>query len=263
MTNYLCAAKAELKFEIILYLQNMKVIATDILVFSFLFISFVFFEAGADNLATMYNVDAQYSRMLMSIGYLIWAFSTGVLSISAEVSSEASEGYLFSKLTGVLPISLLYLSKFIARIFLQLMATLPIIIFTVFYWGFPTLSVSYILLIMLFFMICLIGMHGIGLVLASFTLYNRRLSRLSVLISVMLLFTGNAITYNAQLGQLLRYFPLNFAVDSARRIVTNTEMRVLDSYIFTFVCLSLFGIGMLLFSYSKNMTRQKGKLLWY
>ncbi|MCL2768014.1 MAG: hypothetical protein FWE49_04755, partial [Synergistaceae bacterium] len=161
MVKYFNVVKSEIKFEIVLYFQNMVAVITDLIVFSLIFLAFVLLNSGM-SLANTYNIDIQYSKVLLFMGYFVWTFSSRALTcISAELNFEASNGYLFSKLTSILPIQFLYFAKFIGALFSQLVIMMPVILIAFIFWPTPPINITSILAIGFIVVVDLIGMYGI------------------------------------------------------------------------------------------------------
>lgn len=255
--------KAEMKFDFILYFQNKSVVLSDFIMFSFLYFAFIYLETGS-SLADVYGIESVYTKTLFVVGYVIWMLSSRALTcISGELSYEASQGLLFSKITSIVPIELLYLAKFISGILCQIVIFIPVIIISSLIYPSPSIPIVNLLFIIVLVTISLLGMYGIGLFLASFTMSNRRLSRISFLLSTMLLFSTNALTYSKNLDTFLHYFPANYAINSARLIIANKSIDAISFIIFCTICIFLLIIGTFVFRLSEKQAMKTGKILWY
>lgn len=254
---------SEVKVEFRLYFQNRVAVITDFLIYTILFAFFIFFNTGT-SLSSTYGVPDQYSKMLLFFGYIIWMISTKSLNcLSSEIVMEANNGLLFYKLTSIVPLQFIYLGKLLASILIVIMLIAPLLIITMAIGEFFMPNANQLLSILLVNMVNIAGMYGLGLVLASLTMSNRRLSRISVLLSSILLFTTNALTYNEQIGTVLQYFPANYAIDFTRKKLSNGFFYPSDLLIFVTLCLVILLIGTFTFQLSINRARKKGNILWY
>lgn len=263
MNQYVQILFNEIKVELIVYFQNRVAVISDFLIYSVLYAFFLIFKTGY-SLAGIYGVDDSYATILMFVGYFIWMTSTSSLtSISSEIMYEVNNGFLFSKLTSVFPLQYLYAGKTITSFIMNLAYITPLFLFTMFSYSLLPISAGQVLKVILAGLINIIGMYGLGLILASLTMANKRLSSVSLLLSSVLLFTTNALTFNEAMGTAFRYFPANYCIDYTRSVIADPSYTSGDYMVFLLICIALLAAGSFIFNLSIRKAKKAGNILWY
>lgn len=263
MMKYFNCLVNEIKMELTVYFQNKAAVISDFLIYTLLYAFFILFQTGA-SLADTYSTEKGLSTLLLFVGYIIWMLSTSALtSISSEIMVEVNNGFLFSKMMAIVPLQFLYLGKVIALLVIHLMNIVPILIITVLFFDFPTISAAQLFKILFVNLMNIVGMYGLGLILSSLTIVNKKLSRISFLISTVLLFTTNALTYNEQVDKVLKYFPANYCIGYTRSVIANSTYAPKDITIFLIICVVLVICGTFVFSSATRKAKKIGNVLWY
>ena len=263
MKRYIVGLCNEIKVEWIIYFQNKAAVLFDLASYVVLYLFFVFMKTGS-SLPEVYGAGEEYASVLLLFGYIIWMLCSRTLTcISSEILYEANKGLLFYKITSVTPLAVLYLGKMLAIVAVVLIHVIPIGILAVLFFDIPAISGEQILKIVGINCVVIAGMYGLGLILASFTMANKRLSRVSLLISSVLLFTSNALTYEPRLGKLLQYFPANYGIDFTRRVIADRSFWSQSSFLMLAITVVLLIVGSVAFSFSIKQAKKAGNILWY
>lgn len=263
MRTYFRGFTSEIKKDLTIYFQHIAVYMVDFLVFSVLYVALMFTGTGT-SLGLTYGSDQQYSKMLLFLGYIIWMLcSKAINCANTSVVNESNNGQLYAKLTSVIPIEILYFGKLISSTAVVATKIIPLLIISIFFGVFKGIVVQNIILIIFVVFIAIIGMYGLSLLLDSFSMINKRLSRISSLLTTILLFTSNALSYNESLGKALKYFPVNYAIHTSRELFVGNSLIVTDFIIFITVCLVSLIVGYFIFNKSKNKGKLKGTILSY
>lgn len=261
--TYLRGFVSEIKKELVIYFQHKAVFVTDFLVYSVLYSALVFLKAGT-SLGITYGVGQVYSKVLLFLGYIIWMQCSQAINIAnSSILKESNNGQLYAKLTGVVPIEILFFAQLISSIFTLSVQIIPLILISIIFGIFSGVVIQSIILILLIIFIAIIGMYGLSLLFASFSMINKRLSRISSLLTTILLFSSNALTYNESLGKALKYFPINFAIHTSRELFVGKPLQIIEFIIFLSICILFVIIGYIIFNISKNKGKLKGTILNY
>ncbi|HHT49848.1 MAG TPA: ABC transporter permease [Firmicutes bacterium] len=250
---------AEIKRDIKESFNYKMGIFSDLVVFSFLILSLLFFGSGS-SLQDYYG-GATGSKSLLLIGYLFWVFSIyAINSTSTEIHHEALKGTLEQKFMAVVPIGFLFLGKmlsglFISTIIIGLITALVLILTGV---SLKITSLSIILLV-----INLIGMYGIGLIFGSIALRIKKIGQLTFILQFLLLFLTDTITKTPLSEGLGKVIPLTNGINLVRQSISG--LLVAKSEMIYFIIISLIWIllGIVIFSATEKKVRQDGTLNFY
>lgn len=263
MKGYMVGLWNEIKVEWILYFQNRTAVLFDFASYVILYLFFVFMKTGS-SLPAAYGTGEEYASILLLFGYIIWMISSRTLTcVSSEILYEANKGLLFYKVTSTTPLGVLYLGKTIAIVGAVLIHVIPLAILSVLFFDMPAVSATQMVKIVGINVVVIAGMYGLGLILASFTMANKRLSRISLLISSILLFTSNTLTYEPRLGKVLQYFPANYGIDFTRRVIADGAYWSQSGLVMLAIAAALLAVGGAAFALSMQRAKKAGNILWY
>lgn len=254
---------SEINKDLTIYFQHKAVFIMDLLVFSVLYIALIFMETGT-SLSTTYGVGPEYSRILFFLGYIIWILCSNSINVANDsIVKDSNNGQLYAKLTGVIPIEILFFAQLISSIFMISAQFILLVAISFIFGVFDGIIISNVLMISLTVLIAMIGMYGLSLLLASFSMINKRLSKISTLLVTLLLFTSNTLTYNESLGIVFKFFPINFAIHTSRQFLVDSYINIIDYFVFIAVCFSFLIIGYTIFNKAKNKGKQNGAMFKY
>lgn len=254
---------SEILVELRVYLQNKAAVVSDFLSYFLLYAFLTLFKTGT-SLPGAYGAPQEYGPLLLFMGYILWMLcSRALVSVSSQILSEADRGFLFVKLTSVFPVQLLYFARLVTAVFIILLFVVPMFVVLSLVSTVPVLSALQIIRAASVGLIGLCGMYGIGLLLASLTMANKRLSNLSMLFSTVLLLTSNALTYSEDIHNVLAWFPANYCIHNVRMIVSAKDFFPQDFVLMASLCAALVAAGAIVFEFSIRKARKAGNILWY
>ena len=247
----------EFKMDFLRNIRYRMGIISDIAVFTLL-LCFFFLSDTGHSLSAQYGSD-NYKPLLL-LGYIAWSFSVSAIStIGSQILTELQRGTLFFKLNSRLPLQLIYIGDLISAVFIQ---TFIIVIYTIaaslfFGAGCPVNPT-----IILALLICLLGMYGIGLMIAGLSLYYKRIGAVILVVQLFLLFVTDTIPTSPVITNISRVIPLT---------VCNTVIR--NSFVgggiarsMLMLCVSSliwFAAGYVIFNVFLKRAKKQGNLLFY
>ena len=228
----------------------------DILIFGLLYIFLIFFDTGV-SLGMDYGGNANMSKSLLLIGYVMWTMAISPLNILCnEVRIEAYKGTLEQKFMAVIPFYWLLIGKAISGIIIYIFEISIIIIISKIFMGiefFINLKIISVIFVMM------IGMYGIALILGGLTLKEKKIGNIMLIIQIFLLYGGNVLSKSTQIG-INKFIPLSVGIDLARRIITNVPISKNEFTYFLLLCVLWFVLGIFIFKYFSYQTKKEGLL---
>ena len=212
-------------------LRYKTAIIIDISVLTLLYV-FLIIDGSGKSFESQYGVS---SKTLVFIGYILWTMSINVIaSMTSAIEVESKNGTLQNVLNSKYPMEWILFSEFISSQFINLIVIFAIALVSKLFFKMDLMfSPSMILPII----ICILGMFGIGLILAGISLLIKKVNALILFLQVFLLFISNTIPTNEALLKVSQFIPLTMANDVTRRIAAG------DTY--SKDLLILFGVSVL------------------
>ncbi len=229
---------------------------TDITVIVVLFVFFLINDTGKP-FNTEYGSD--YKTLLL-IGYIVWTMAISAISTLAKsINFEAKNGTLQYFINSIYPMEWTLFTQFISSQVINLVVILFLIIVAKFIFMIP-LSFSIHMLLPL--VLCLVGMFGMGLIIAGISVLVKKVSALILFLQLFLLFITDTIPTSKQLLIITKYIPLTLTNNILRKIVVNQhydselKLLILSSFIFLI-------IGIVVFRFFLKKAKDKNVLLFY
>lgn len=248
----------EFKMEMLSTLRYRASVISDATIFTMLLLVFILSNTGM-SLASKYQQANHVSLLLL--GYISWLLSlNSVTTVTNEIRSELQRGTLYQKLYAKLPLQVLFVSKVLAGVMIQLVIILLFIVVTHFFMGIPFYFNGYMLLTLV---IALAGMYGIGVAIAGISLFIKKTGSILLIIQMLLLFITDTVPTNNKILLVSKYIPLTISNDIIRRVYANMPM---DHGLFTELVISslVFLIaGNVIFQMMLKKAKKTGNLLMY
>lgn len=247
----------EFKLDLLRSFRYKMAIFSDIIVFTFLLCFFYVSNTGA-SFATQYG--ANNYKTLLLLGYIAWSFSIAAISnTSSQITGELQRGTLFYKLNCNIPLQILYIGDLVSAIFIQAFVILLYSLVTHFIFNVTYYIDIYILISLL---ICILGMYGIGLIVAGLSLYYKRIGSIIFLIQICLLFITDTIPTAPIITNISKILPLTLCNTVIRTIFLQKNYT---TYFFQLVFLSFvwFILGYVIFNIFLRLAKKRGNLLLY
>lgn len=187
-----------IKWEVILsfkeYMRYRIGLIMDFIIFTGIFIGIYFFNIS-EGFSSVYNISDAHAKILVLIGYIFWQNSTAALGYCTQtISSETSRGIFEMRLQSKYSMQSIWFFRLLISCFIHLVTYLGIIIFGSIFVGFHSWDIMMILLSILMSFIALIGMYGIGLIFGSFSVREKNVGALILIIQTLLLFITNTLS---------------------------------------------------------------------
>lgn len=252
------ALKEEIKMSLEISWQYKSNFISEIAIMSILLIGLLLTNSGS-GLSQIYNSPGG-SKSLLLIGYLMWYISTGcVNSLSELIRSESTQGTLEHKFMSSTSKSILFLGNLLGSLIITLGTALIItLIATIFF----NVKIFFDIRIIPIILLNFIGMYGIGLIFGGIALKEKKVGSILYIFQIILIFISDTIIImNGFSARNL--IPLTVANDLVRKILGG-EMINLKLYLF-FILLNVIWliVGLLVFKYFYNKSREKGWIYQY
>ena len=261
MKKYLELFIMELKMMTLARWRYKMNMISDIIMIVGIFI-IVFFCTDDQTLSNYYHLSVEKNSILLFMGYLFWQFASLALGFSTSIiTSEASEGVLEVKVQSVYNIIFLYFIKLLVSlisnflIFISLIAILPLFAEISLY------DILYFLLIVIINIPSIIGMYGIGLMISSFTIKEKKGSNLVLIIQSLLIFISN-VTRPLQMSVIL-LIPYSLGIELSRKLYSGISVLPYEIILYIFINIIWLVVGMYLFNRSLENTRRVGSFDTY
>lgn len=230
---------------------------TDIIVYFVLFTIFMVTDSGMS-----YSEKYHYAnyKELMLIGYVAWIYAISAISnITNAMRTELMQGTLYKKISSKYPLQYLFGGLFISSILLETLTIIVVVITSKVVWS---IQISFHPQFIVPIIIQSLGMYGIGLMIAGFTVYYKRIGSIVFLIQTALLFVTDTVPTNSAILNVTKIIPLTNCNDILKKIVFGESysghMLIL---ILTSAIWLLVGIGV--FEFMNKCAKRKGNLLFY
>lgn len=232
-------------------------IVLDIVVFTALLMFFLMSNTG-ESFTDKYHTE-DYKTLLL-LGYIAWNFSSVAVSVvTSQISSEIQRGTFYLKLNSKCPLQFICLGNLFSAVTVQLVVVLCYGILTLFLG-----NVSYFinLEIILSMIIGIVGMYGVGLIIAGFSLFFKRVGSLIFLFQLTLLFVTDTVPTSGAIMSVTNVIPLT----KCNEVIRNSFLGLPVSDAFLLLCVysaAFFIVGYFVFEFFLRCSKQKGNLLLY
>ena len=193
-------------------------------------ILFIFFLLSNTGKSFADEFGGDYKSLLLA-GYIVWTMAISAIStLAASINFETQNGTLQNMVNSKYPVEWILFTQFVSSQVINLGVIFVLLVISKFVFMIKiTLSPAMILPIVF----CVIGMFGIGLVIAGLSILIKKVSAFVLFLQLFLLFITDTIPTNEQLLTVTRYIPLTVTNNILRKIITN------QSYINDFALLCI------------------------
>nr|WP_294468751.1 ABC transporter permease [uncultured Sellimonas sp.] len=247
----------ECKMDVLRTFRYKMGLVSDLVIYTLL-LCFFFWSNTGQSFQAQYGID-NYQALLL-FGYIAWTFSvTAISTIASQLLTELQRGTLFFKLHSRLPLQILYLGDLLSSVLVQ---TIVVIIYSLI--TFFIFHVHYVITLPIIatFFISVLGMYGIGLMIAGLSLYYKRIGAVVLLVQLFLLFVTDTIPTSSVITGISRVLPLTMCNTVIRNSLLHRELGT-TFLLLCVVSLLWFLVGYLMFDRFMNRARKKGNLLLY
>ncbi|WP_035172582.1 ABC transporter permease [Caldanaerobius polysaccharolyticus] len=231
---------------------------SSILLLVVLYCSLIFMNTGT--LLGSYYKNAEGSKTLLLIGYIFWSYSIiAINEVSSEIEKEAVKGTLEQKFMSIAPYSLLLAGSIISSILVSsvvagIIITLSRIIFGI------NIIINPGVILSLF--ITLLGMYGMGLILGGISFIVKKISKITEIIQIVLLFITDTLTKTSFL-KFNWIIPLTLGNDIARRFASSLTVPFDSWIVLVFVSSIWLVTGIAVFNICSKYVKKNGLLGTY
>lgn len=246
----------KLKFDLKAQARYRFAILSDIGILVVLFIFFLMSNTGT-SFQSEYGGDY---RSLLLIGYLVWTMAISAISTLANsINFEARNGTLQNIINSVYPVEWTLFTQFVSSQVINLAVIFALVIVSRAAFNIH-LSLKLEMLIPILF--CILGMFGLGLIIAGVSMVVKKVSSLIFFIQLFLLFITDTIPTNETLLMFTRYIPLTLTNIILRKIISDQPYQK-DLVLLMIVSVITLVVGVVVFRFFKNKARDKNILLLY
>lgn len=247
----------EFKMDLLRTIRYKMGFISDILIFTIFLSIFLLTDTGV-SLSSKYPTD-NYKALLL-LGYIAWSFSVSAISsTSSQIGNELQRGTFYLKFNCKYPLQILYIGDLFSSLFIH---TIIVIIYTLLAKIIFHIQIFFNLEIIIAILICMIGMYGIGLILASLSLYFKQIGAINFLVQMLLLFITDTVPSNTNILYISKILPLTLCNNVIRSIFSGSE-NFHSIITLLFSSIAFFFIGFFCFGFFLNKSRKKGNLLFY
>lgn len=256
MSKYFELFCLELKMGVLARWRYKMNMIGDIVIMVGIFVM-VFFLQSDYSLANHYHLSIEKNGILLFIGYLFWQFASLSLGFSTSIiSSESSEGVLEVKMQSTYDIVLLLFMKLLVCIISNLVIfTVLIIIFPLFA-SISIQDIFFFLLIAILNIPSIVGMFGIGLIISSFIVKEKKGSNLVLIIQALLIFVSN-VTRPLQ-SSIIQLIPFGVGIEISRNLYSGISVSIQQILTYIFLNIVWLILGVLLFNRSLDRVKKIG-----
>lgn len=216
-------------------------------------------------LFSAFFVGVNDSNELLYVGFFYWFFAQTVLNeASVTISFEKQVGtfeQLATKPTKLITILVSRTFIWLCASFVKLIIIMPILILLF------KINLVFNLLVIPIFIVTIIGLLGLGIAIASFTLlYTKTASFQGIVSYLLLLFTGAVIPLEnlPNIFTKISYFiPLSLGIEISKNIIAGNQVAKGDVIFLLLNSFIYIVMGMLLFNYTKRISKKDGLNLDY
>ncbi len=230
---------------------------SDLAVFGIMMLFFLFTDTG-------YSFSEEYGyenyKELLIIGYLSWMYSISAISvISSEIQGELKQGTFYRKYNSAYPVHFLFIGELVSG---ELIQTIVMIVLLVIARLFVGLKITFNPVLVVFILITVIGMYGIGLIVGGLSVFLKRTGSILFILETCLLFITDTIPTNGAIITISNVLPLTVCNDLSRLAIAGyvDYKKLLLLMVLSFVYLT---VGILFFNYMVDKAKMKGNLLFY
>jgi len=199
------------------------------------------------------------------IGFVCWFFTNNIISeASVSISFEKQVG-TFSQLL-VKPVSIEALLTIRTTVWFSVSLIEAIILMVLVKLTLP-ITISFNILIVPVILITLVGIWGLGFILAGLTLLYTKTASFDSIISYALLFLTGALIDISKLPEFIQkigyIIPLSLGIKISKAIIDNTAIYSRDILLLVVNSIIYLFIGIFFFKYTMYKSKQKGIITHY
>lgn len=247
----------ECKMDVLRTFRYKMGLVSDLVIYTLL-LCFFFWSNTGQSFQELYGVE-NYQALLL-LGYVAWTFSvTAISTIASQLLAELQRGTLFFKLHSRLPLQILYLGDLLSSVLVQ---TIVVFIYSVVTYFFFGVRYTVTLPIVAAFLISILGMYGIGLMIAGLSLYYKRIGAIVLLVQLFLLFVTDTIPTSPVITEVSSVLPLTMCNTVIRNSFVHKDLEM-TFLLLCVVSLLWFVAGYVVFECFMKQAKKKGNLLLY
>lgn len=196
MKKYLNVIRWEMILAFKEYSRYRWGLLSDLLVFSGTFIAIYFFGVSS-GFESFYLTNAGAANILVLIGYIFWQNSSAALGYcTSSITHESIRGIFEIRLQSKYPLEGVLFCRLISSCLVHLVTYVGIILFCGFCVGYNMRDILIIFLSILVSYPAIVGMYGMGLILGSVAICEKKVGSLTMVVQTVLLFLSNTLSPN-------------------------------------------------------------------
>ncbi|MED9903210.1 MAG: hypothetical protein UFG06_03410 [Lachnospiraceae bacterium] len=228
----------------------------DFIVFTGTFIAIYYFDVSV-GFESFYEVNNINAKILVLIGYIFWQNSSAALGyVNDTVSSEATAGIFEMRLQSIFSMEWIWFFRLLVSCIIHLVTYVGILVFGSVVVGFDSWSVYAICISIILSFPALLGMYGIGLIFGSFTVMEKNVGSLILIIQTILLFVTN--TLSPCRGSWIYLVPFTSGIEIVRKIYLELPVPIELVMAYVVVNIVWFFIGSLSYKLVVRYERKYG-----
>lgn len=254
--KYLDILLCKIRLDLLSQIRYRIPLISDIVVLTVLFVIFIVSDTGK-SFQTEYGYNY---KSLVLIGYIVWTMAiNAIATLPNYINYEARNGTLQYILNSVFPIEWTMFTVFISSQIINFFVIIILITVANFIFHINIfISINMLIPIIL----CLIGMFGIGLMVAGLSILIKRVSSLILFLQLMMLFITDTVPTNQKFLFVTKYIPLTMTNEIIRKIIAGKEY--IDKMPLLVVSsITFFILGIILFRILLKLSIRKNIALFY
>jgi len=235
-------------------------IVSDLIVMTGTYFAVYLFQTGSP-FEAFYDVTKKEASVLLLIGFLFWQFGVLALGFTTSlVSSDSSTGRLEIKVQSTPSIISIYFIQLIANFATSFLVPLVLVVITVLLGG-ASINIVRLLLSIMIIIPSIIGMYGIGLIIAGIGLKEKKIKNFILIVQTVLIFVGNTLVPRE--NALISIIPFSLGIDIARDVYLHNYVSLQSVGIYVLVNLFWLIIGIKVFNKFLNTEKKYGSFDTY
>ncbi len=247
----------ECKMDLLRAVRYRVGMISDLVLFTVLLVFFLISDTGT-SFGEEYGT-GDYKTLLL-LGYVAWTLSSAAINtVAPQISGEVQRGTFFLKINSRIPMQFIYFGDFLAAIAIQSVIAIICTVGAHFIWNTAFVVRPDVIAALI---VCTIGMYGIGLIIAGFQLFFKRVGSLVFVLQLGLLFVTDTLPTSGSITRITSILPLTRCNAIIREALTGTAAAA--EYIGLLLCSAVcFAVGYAVFEIFLRMAKKKGNLLMY
>ncbi|CRH18590.1 hypothetical protein ACN6J9_05935 [Carnobacterium maltaromaticum] len=218
----------------------------------------VMFVYNSNGMVDFYKVDANYSSILLLIGYVFWNVGCISMDMSSQtIESDSKAGIIENEIQSKYSFPLVIWIRSLCVTLFSYIYLFVLILATSFFVGLaPFKVVTLVVNLVMVSFISNIGMFGIGLLFGSVSLRFKRIGQWMIIFQALLLFVSNIAMPMTNMFQMIA--PFGLGIELSRNLFMGLNLEIDKIIIYIFINSLWLIIGYLAFNYSILQERKYG-----